>query len=566
MRGSLGLLALAVLMASPALMTGCDAEPAPVGLQVRLFTPAGAADPFQGVAFIRVKMEADDLGNNQFSQIYPYTPTGSVELAGVPFGEGRQVIVEGWSATESGSPLAVVSRGKSMPTRVLSGAAAQQLDILFARVNSFATMTAVDTGAPQSMVQGRIGHTMTRTPRGEVLIAGGGVVSTTSGSWWEPDGMDQLLDSVEIVDEGDMQAWLYEAPGESPDGMFFTRVWHTATSLNTGQVLFAGGYYTTTAKTGDSCTGECASPGATCVEGQCRVQVNVPGKRVEVYYPEDRDDPADIRLLVPEVDMDVARAGHTATLVDEKEYVLLFVGGDDEGTYELWSPVVGTIKREPLPDGFPRRFHQATLFTVPGLDKPAVLITGGENDEGLVDTALVYDIGSDLMFVHSGGLSEPRVHHTSTYVPGRNYVYLTGGFKKADRSKASTAIDVYDISNDTFLGPSQVKGFKLNTARGAHAAVPLPGNSVLISGGIGHDGAVLGSIEIIYEYMDVEQNQFVISVAKSGQQGVPDLPSGLRFGQQGLFLDNGMALLTGGALVNGDAVQMPTDLLLYNPQ
>src|SRR5690606_3245762 len=93
------------------------------------------------------------------------------------------------------------------------------------------------------------------------------------------------------------------------------------------------------------------------------------------------------RLAVP-------RAGHTATLIDDATRLVLFVGGDEAGTWELWDPVGGSVPyggAKPLPDGLARRHHRATTFFLPGRAEPAVLITGGESPAFVHATAMLYD-------------------------------------------------------------------------------------------------------------------------------------------------------------------------------
>ena len=510
------------------LVPGCgDDEKGELGIAIQI-TPIPGADPFSNVAFVRVSVEADGkaVGTTKESS---FDPTGgSVSLDGIPYGEGRQVVVEGWSAGADGQAGYLISRGRSAPVTVSAGGDSVDLNVLMAPVNKFHSMTSFLDGNTQALAQGRVGHTVTKTERGEVLVVGGGGIEGADSAWWKPEGFTSFHNSVEVLNENNQHISLH------PKGMYFGRAWHTATPLSTGQVFLAGGY--------------------TNLNGQ-----NQPLKRVEVYNPGLAS-----AIDVIKYDMQVPRWGHTATLLEDESFTVLFVGGDAEGsvqgTFELWNPYVGTIAFGQLPDNTMRRHHQATLFNVPDYG-PAVLISGGESSTGPLDSLLVYDIQKNNMIVHSGKMASPRTQHTSVWVEGRNFVYLAGGYTSLDRQQVSNAIDVYSIVDNTV---GSQPGFNLKTARGGHSSAKAFGNSVVFMGGTGQAGATLDSLEIIYEYMDPNQGAFRIEVAQSSNQGtviIPFLP-GARTGARSVFTDSGMILTLGGAGAAGD---LPTQILLYSP-
>ncbi len=523
----LSLLALFILNFG-AITAGCgDDDQGELGIAVQLVQLPGA-DAFAGVSFVRVSVEADGKSVGPVKQSTFNAEGGSVSLDGIPFGEGRQVVVEGWSATADGELGFLVSRGRSAPVTVNQGDKSTDVNVLIAPVNQFHSMTSFLDGNTQALAQGRVGHTVTKTARGEVLVIGGGTIESAESAWWGPEGFTSFSKSVEVISERDQHISLH------PQGMYFGRAWHTATPLSTGQVFLSGGY--------------------TNLNGQ-----NQPLKRVEVYNPGLANS-----IDVIKYDMQVPRWGHTATLIEENSFTVLFVGGDDEGaaqgTFEIWNPYSGTIAFGQLPDNTMRRHHEATLFEVPGRG-PAVLISGGESSTGPLDSILVYDVTKNNMIVHPGKMATPRTQHTGVWVEGRNFVYLAGGYTSLDRQQASDAIDVYNIVENT-VGAQP--GFSLNVARGGHSAVKAFGNSVVFMGGTGQGGSTLDSLEIVYEYMDPNQGAYVIKVGQSSNQGpviVPFLP-GARTGTQSVFTDAGMVLTLGGIGAAGD---LPTDLLLFNP-
>jgi len=531
------LAALALLVAVPACDTGGGGTP-PTGLALHVYTSPLAANPYEGVAFIRLMMEGNGLFK-PYSQLVAYTPGVQVSLDGVPFsknGETRQLVVEGWTASQVGQPLSLVSRGRSLPTEVVPGGQAQSFDVLFARVNHFLQLVSATNLAPQQLAEGRVGHTVTPTAAGEVVIAGGGVISRAAAEWWGGGGFDALRSSVEAIDTR-----THEIATRSP--LLLARAWHTATALGSGQVIIAGGY---------------GSGGA-------------PLRDVELYNPPGVLD-GTAKPLQP---LAVERAGHSATLISENSRTILFVGGDANGTWELWDPVNGSQGAHALPDSLPRRHHAATTFFLTGRVEPAVLITGGESDTTIYSTAMLYDsVAQNMVPVSQPMPTGARTQHASVLVPARNFIYVAGGYTALDRSTATPGIDVFDIASIGFIQGNQ--GFRMRTARGGLAATLGPNNTVVFAGGSGSEPAggsarPLASIEVVYEYLDAVNAVLNIEVASSWNPEataavVPYMPNE-RVGLRAIALGDGMTLMIGGAATDsaGGGYQMVTPLTLYNP-
>ncbi|MGM0577440.1 MAG: hypothetical protein ACQEXJ_17075 [Myxococcota bacterium] len=541
------------------LVAGCDSSDgggSPQALDLNIYTSPTAANPYQDVAFMVLKVMGPDLGSGVV-EIVPYEPGGSGTVPDVPFGTtDRQVVAEAWAGTPQGELSHVVSRGRSVSTQVSSSVLQpRQLPLLLARVNSFLPLTdAVDSQA-QSLEQGRVGHTTTRTPSGEVLIAGGATV-TDGNAWWRPEGFEQVISEVEVVEERSALRQTHSG------GLPFPRAFHTATALSNGDVIFAGGW---------DAAGE--------------------PRREAAWYAKSKD--GSVSHLGAK--LSTARAGHTATLVEPETFEILFVGGDAEGTWELWNPSEGRVAGGPLPDG-PRRFHSATWFEVPGEaggpSRPAVLIVGGEDDEGTLASSMVYDVKSRTMLDQPGGLTRtvpcpepddeepcrmeaPRTMLTGTWVPAQSKIYLVGGFSSVDRAAASNTIDVYETTDQAFR--TDVDAFNLAHARGGHTATLMDESSVLIAGGAASDGSARSSIEIIHQYYKEVTNPSTgqlelearISVAFACEEDCPDIPDlpAARFGHAAVALDTGMVLLAGGLTGGGaTALSHVLDLTLYNPR
>jgi len=516
------LVALAAVM-----LTACpEDDPAELCFQVGVYAPAGH-DPFTGVAFLRLSAEIDGEATGD-SNVVAYTPGGGGSIPYVPFGDDIQLVVEGWTAASGGGLGSLISRGKTIPRSCVAGQTSELLTVMMTRINAFAQLTHAVSRNPVSITEGRVGHTVTTTPANEVVIVGGKSIASTSDNWWEAGDPASFKKSVEVVSGADKSVRTHTP-------MYFSRVWHTATALSTGQVLIAGGF--------------------TDISGQTQAL-----KRVEVYSPG-----ADGSISVLQAQMAAARAGHTATLVDEGSFTVLYVGGDDgaSGTFEVWNPTAGSTGAKEMPGGASLRHHTASLFWVDGRPAPSVLIAGGEDSEGNPsDAVFIYDAASDRMLELSQKLNSPRTQPGSVWVPSRNYVYVIGGYLNGDRSSASTTIDVFDIRNETLSAPG---GFKLKRPRGGHSTVWLGGNSVLMAGGT--DGiAALDEIEVIYEYVDTD-NTIVIDTAVSNNDAslgpiIPFLPEP-RLGAVSARMPSGVALVVGGASPS-DPV-LPTSLYFYNP-
>jgi hypothetical protein len=505
-----------------------------------LYGPAGTSDPYVGVGWMRLTLTGDGL-ETPYVQLSRYAPGGSANIDGAPYsapGERRTLVVEGLSDA-GGEPGFVISRGRSPSVEVPEGASPQSYEVLFARVNSFLPPLSVATKAQQQMLTGRVGHAATVTAR-EVVITGGGSIQGAGAAWWSGAGLGNIGSSVEAFDLATRELGPRTA-------MLVPRAWHTGTALSSGQVILAGGYG---------------------VDGN-------PTALVELYSPPGVLDGRAMNLPP----LAVPRAGHTATLIDESTRTILFVGGDAQGTWELWDPVSGASASggaKPLPDGLARRHHQATTFYVPGRAEPAVLITGGETATTVHASAMLYDSVAKALVGLPTGQAMPggaRVQHAAVYVPARNFVYVTGGFGDTQRRTVSSGIDVFDVGQTRFIEGQA--GFRMRSARGGHEAALLSNNLVAMVGGFGEEPPGTGlrplsSLEVIYEYIDTQSQTLRIEIASSWTpNGIGQVPfmAAERVGHRVVAVD-GMALIIGGAAVDATSggFRLLKELSLYNPQ
>lgn len=479
-------------------------------------------DPYQGVTFLRLAVtDEDGHGTDKFVHI---SEGAAAALDEVPFGSGLQVTVEGWSQNSDGLIGHLISRGRSTVFSVSDDSNPQTISVLVSRVNEFArTTTRTEAGSQAtSMAVGRIGHTVTELPGGRVLITGGAqLLSSVIGDYTAPSDIQQVFADAEIYDPATGAFFATTA-------MAIPRAFHTATPLADGRVLIAGGVID---------------------------QAGTTSPDLEVYDP----NAGSFQILVG-AKMNTARAGHTATRIDNSDHILV------AGGFTTGSSALGTLEVMCLPGSScaensgtgviftqnlaePRYFHTATRTRV-GQDTAsleAVLLIGGEGDTGVrstVETFVLNPAGmSDLIAEMPAG---PRTRHTSNYVDAQKFVHVVGGFSDREHSQGVLRIDSYQVQQQGFQTQQE---FYAMHARGAHAAVNMPNNAILIIGGF-DGGEVLNKAEVIFEYYDESTGQTYID-----RGGVAAMRAA-RGGLHGLLLPNETVLVVGGIGAGATPVTM----------
>ncbi len=328
----------------------------------------------------------------------------------------------------------------------------------------------VSTG---SMLQARAGHTATLLPNGNVLLAGG--YSDTAITTWElfdpwtrsfsstagtgrklhtatllsalPNGKVLIFGGIRAP--GAPCAGLYD-PGTgtfSDTGIVCDSIWgqniapvrHTATLLNNGKVLIAGGVTSTIENRAwlyDPGTGQFSSTGT----------------------------------------MSVPRRSHSATLLPDGNVLIAAGWGGSGGggaldSAEIYRVDSGTFRPTAAMKTKRGSDHTATL-----LANGKVLLAGGYQESGAIATAEVFD--PDPLNEHFAwtvnSMSQARTNHTATLLRDGK-VLLVGGW--AGGAYLNSA-EVYDPAAGTF-GP----GRNMVTQHGITTSVLLPNGEVLVAGG-----------------------------------------------------------------------------------
>jgi N-acetylneuraminic acid mutarotase len=236
--------------------------------------------------------------------------------------------------------------------------------------------------------------------------------------------------------------------------MASARQLHTATLLNTGDVLVVGGV--------DNSKNTLAS--------------------AELYDPTAATFAATGSLVT-------ARSEHTATLLNTGE-VLVAGGLDGNGnalaSAELYDPTNGTFTATGSLITA-RSGQTATL-----LNDGTVLITGGlgTNGHGLpLASAEIYDPTSGTFAATAGAMTTARSAHAATLLSDGT-ILISGGLDSNKQPLASA--EIYDPATGTFTATSG----SMATARSGHTATLLDDGTVLVVGGVDKSGTALASAEI----------------------------------------------------------------------
>jgi hypothetical protein len=357
--------------------------------------------------------------------------------------------------------------------------------------NAIAAVTVPLTVFPASDVLGPLGvraFTATANVTWSVQEGAAGGAITASGQYTAPNttGLFHVV-ATSVQGKNAIADVTIVPSGFRPTGdMSTARTAHTATLLQSGKVLMAGGdaclfynYYgdcpLSSAEVYDPSLGTFTTTGSMSVTRVFHTATLLASGKVLVTGGHDASaelyDPTS-GAFAATGSMSVGRNSHTATLLGDG--TVLIVGGQSVSgtlaTAELYDPASGTFSATGAMAA-QRASHTATLLL-----NGKVLITGGSNSAApALATTELYDPAT-RSFTPANGMASPRAFHTTTRLSNGN-VLVTGGL--VNMVSLSTA-EVYDTVANSFTATGPMM-----TARDSHVAVLLANGTVLVAGGSG---------------------------------------------------------------------------------
>lgn len=559
-----GLLALAFVVCGS---RGCGGSSTEELAAIKICgVPATAAytdlDPFKSCAFMKLCFKKKGQTKLKDCQLVDFfDASGFVDS--LPFDEDLSLVAECYDSdpnSPSPEPNNLMAKGQTVPFRHRDGDVLDKHTLYlmipssFGPTMSFGTSTTPDpmTGFPpvcggieSKPFSARWGATSTELFNSMILIAGG-VDGTDSDctDWSDPTCVTKAHSTAEIYD---------------PRGGTFSLVGYDGSALMTQKRAFAAAVRLPSE--------EVVIFGGVNAAGE-------PTSTVDIYDPVGQS-------FMPGQPMLDTRSRFTATLISSAEagYILLIGGyGTGEGSWEVWTPTLGTIANGQLAES--RWNHTSNLITTkedPAVKRNMVVIAGGEGGgepgaSSVRDTLEIFDIDANqldplpiALCSNTPGAGTKKTMHASAFVPKRHFLYIAGGFKDTKHAEPVQDICVWHSSQEKWSGEAGT--FRLKTGRGALTATALPNNVVLFAGGLIKDSGTLKcveTVEIVFEYVKQDTGETVVDIGPGAGFAIPMLHP--RWDHGAIVGADGKVLFYGGIACSPSSFSPIQETELFNPQ
>lgn len=225
-----------------ALVLLCACAPKEITISVSIVTSScdPKSNPFDGVQFLKVKVTGDGLEAPLESSAATGGTSREIKIPQIPAGKNRVIEVRGYDG-DPAMGAKTLSIGKSLPFEVLdvipdpSDNPPVLVTVFLRKVNAFTPPFNINSpNECQKMKTPRAGHTATLLKNGKVLVAGGYTFSQGSTS-------QVALSDAEFFNPVTNSFELAPRMAISNGVNFVPKAFHSATLMNSGQVLLWGG-------------------------------------------------------------------------------------------------------------------------------------------------------------------------------------------------------------------------------------------------------------------------------------------------------------------------------------
>jgi hypothetical protein len=400
-------------------------------------------DPLKDARWVRVRVDGPGVlvGPKRYSK-----SERRGTLAEVPVGDDRQITVDGLGFEGN-----AISRGRTRPMRIEEGD--NNLTLYLGRLEEDGAFSY----SSAKLLVPRAFHTATLLRDGSVVICGG-VSDIPVG--WTPEKLNQKLPTPTAAMErlnGESLLTMASSPsgclpGSGKGCMASARMAHTATLLQSGNVLVAGG-----------------------LESDDKEPV----AKVEVFSPEEN-------RFVRAGSLSKPRAWHRAVASDGGAMIL---AGESYTLKEAKKTVNYSLPGEQFAGGSlgpaPGLLKGRRAFTLTRLSDGTLVAAGGldrarDQNPAPLGSIELLSPGAPGWKTSRARLKVPRAYHTATLLDDGTILYV-GGLSafSATGGESTGTIEQYDPGRDTVIRLPR----SLGRNRWAHTATLLTDGRVLVVGG-----------------------------------------------------------------------------------